>query len=206
MPPDLKKLYSDGYAAFDHGDYAKAIELAGQCLKSAPADTYWYAGALGLRCWAANFAGDDESVRRDAAALLALDSGDHKMWFDGLAVFNLALIKRRLGDVGGAETLFDQARAKYASYRIPPKTPDDWRLVRELFEALSLWAACGETTKLDDLAGRLSIAPDRSDEIFGLQKAVDFYQRSIRGEDVTDEVRKASDDGVSRAFLAALLI
>jgi len=206
MPPELKKIYADGYAAFDRGDYAKAIELANQCLKTAPLDSYWYAGALGLRCWVATFASDYESVGRDALALLALDSGDHKMWFDGLAVFNLALIRRRLGDVGEAETLFDQARAKYASYRIPPQTPDDWRLVREFFEALAHWFAGGETDKLEDLAGRLSILKDDSGDIPDLQTAVDLYQRSIRGEDVADEVRKAADDGVSRAYLAALLI
>lgn len=206
MPPDVEKLYAEGYAALDRGDYARAVELAGQCLQNAPPDSYWYAGALGLRCWAANFTGDYDSVARDAHALLALDSGDHKMWFDGLAVFNLALIRRRLGDVGEAEMLFDQARAKYAAYRIPHQSPDDWRLVRELFEAVAHWAAGGETVRLDDLAGRLSVLMDNSGEIPGLQKAVDLYQRRARGEDVTKDARRAFDDGVSRAFLAALII
>jgi hypothetical protein len=206
MPGDPEKIYTDGYAAFDRGDFAVAIKSAGKCLLAAPIDSYWFPGALGLRCWAANFADDRECVERDAHALLAIDTGDEKMWFDGLAAFNLALIRRRLGDVGEAELLFDQARAKYTAYRINPKKPDEWRLVRELFEAISHWAACGEADKVDDMAGRLSVLPDPSGETVHIHKAVDLYQRFVRGEDVADEAHRAADDGVSRTFLALILI
>jgi tetratricopeptide (TPR) repeat protein len=206
MNSDPEKIYQDGYSAFDRGEYPRAINLATQCLKTADAGSYWYAGALGLRCWAANFAGDYDSVVIDAHTLLTLDTGDEKMWFDGLAVLNLALIRRRVGDVGQAERLFDQARAKYQAYRVNPKKPEDWPLVRQLFEAITHWAASGETDKLDDLAGILSVRSDPNGEIEQLKKAVDLYQRCARGEDVTAESGKVADEGVSRAFLALLLI
>jgi tetratricopeptide (TPR) repeat protein len=206
MSTESEKIYTNGYAALDRGRFSEAIELAGKCLKSAPLDSYWYPGALGLRCWAANFAGDDVTVVRDAHTLLAFDTGDDKMWFDGLAVFNLALVRRKVGDIGQAETLFDQARAKYQAYRINPNKPDHWRLVRELFEAIATWAASGDTEKIDNMAGRLSVMTDPPDEIVGLKKAVDLYQRLARGENITKEAKEAAKDGVSRPFLALILI
>lgn len=206
MLPDPKEIYANGYAALDRGDFSGAIKLATTCLNASDTDSYWYAGALGLRCWAANYAGEHERVVLDAHALLALDSGDDKMWFDGLAAFNLAIIRRGLGDVGQAELLFDQARAKYQAYRVNPKMPDDWYLVRAFFEALAHWASSGNTDKIDDLAGRLSVMPNPSIAIDQMHKAADLHQRYARGENVGDEAAKAADDGVSRTFLALLLI
>ncbi len=206
MLPDPKKIYDDGYAAFEKEDFAKAIELAGKCLKAAHVDSYYYPGALGLRCWAANFTGDDETAVLDAHTLLVLDTGDDKMWFDGLAVFNIAIIRRRLGDVGQAESLFDKARAKYAAYRINHTMPEDWRLIREYFEVVSYWAACGETDKIDDMAGRLSVLKDPSNEVARIRNAVDLHQRLTRGEDVADEASVAAKNGVSRTLLALIMI
>jgi tetratricopeptide (TPR) repeat protein len=206
MPPDPEKIHADSCAALDRGRYDEAIELATQCLKVAPTDSYWYPGALGLRCWAANYTGDDIMVARDAHTLLAFDTGNEKMWFDGLAVLNLALVRRRVGDAGQAETLFDQARAKFQAYRINPGKPDEWRLARELFEALSYWGASGETDKIDDMAGRLSVVANPSDEVERLKKVIDLYQRYTRGEDVVKEARQAAIDGVSRVLLALILI
>jgi tetratricopeptide (TPR) repeat protein len=206
MALDPEQLCHDGCTAFDKGDYSGAIKKATQCIETAPADSYWYAAALELRCWAANFTDDQERVSRDANALLVLDTGDDKMWFDGLAVMNLALVRRRVGDIEQAETLFDQARAKFLSYRVAPQKEDKWRLRREFYEAVNYWAASGATDKLDDLSGRLSIAKNPSDEIVGIRRAVDLYQRHARGEDVGDEARQAADDGHSRAYLSALLL
>ena len=205
MPSDFKKIYDDGYAALEKGDFASAIELAGQCLRAAPVDSYYYPGALALRCWAANFAGINETAVRDAHFLLALDTGDDKMWFDGVAAFNLAVIRRRLGDIGQAEFLFDKARAKYAAYRINHTMPDEWRLIREYFETVSHWAASGETDKIDDMAGRLSVLTDPSEEVAHIRRAVDLHQRLAHGEDVADEAVTAAEKGVSRTFLALLL-
>ena len=206
MSPDAEQLYHDGCLAFNQGKYSEAIDKATKCIELTEVDSYWYAEALALRCWAANFADDQERVSRDANALLVLDTGDDKMWFDGLAVMNLALVKRRLGDVGQAETLFDQARAKFSSHRVRPEKSDHWRLMREFFEAVSDWASSGTTDKLDRLSGRLSVTKDPSDETTSLRRVVDLYQRHARGEDVDDDAHRAADDGVSRAYLSALLI
>jgi len=206
MPPDPEQIYNQGYDALDAGDYRQAMALAGKCLEAAEIDSYWYPAALGLRCWAANYDGDVEQVIGDANHLLSLDSGDDKMWFDAVAVYNLALIRRKVGDIGQSETLFDQARAKLAAYRIHPDRPRQWRLVREFFEVTAQWASLGEFGKLDDLAGRLSVISDPSDEIRQLKKAIDLYQRRARGQDVTEEARQAAEAGVGRTFLALLLI
>jgi tetratricopeptide (TPR) repeat protein len=206
MALDPEQLCHEGCAAFNRGNYSDAIKKATRCIEATPADSYWYAAALELRCWAANFTDDQERVSRDANALLVLDTGDDKMWFDGLAVMNLALVRRRVGDVGQAETLFDQARAKFMSHRVAPQKEDKWRLRREFYEAVNYWAASGATDKLDNLSGRLSVAKNPSDEVAGIRQAVDLYQRHARGEDVSDEARRAADKGVSRAFLSALLI
>lgn len=206
MAGDPERYYLDGYAAFDRGEYRKAVDLATGCLSRVPVDSYWYAGALGLRCWAANFLGDDAAVVRDANALLALDTGDDKMWFDGLAVLNLAIIRRRLGDVGESELLFSQASAKYAAYHIPPDRPSHQRAVNDLFIAVSHWAACGETDKLDTLSHRLSAANEPDEEIIGVYRAVDLYRRLAGREDVRADALAAAGNGVSRAFLAVILI
>lgn len=206
MTSDPEQIYLDGYAAFEGGDYAKAVDLATKCMNAADVDSYWYAGAIGLRCWAANYLGDSASVVRDASVLLFSDTGDDKMWFDGLAVLNLALIRRRLGDVGDAEMLFDLARAKYSAYRIDSEKPAEWSLIKDLFEAITLWAAAGETDKLENLAQKLKASPGEDGERAYLARAVDLYLREANGEDVTADAADAAQNGVSRAFLALILI
>jgi len=47
---DPKKLYLEGYAAFEQGHFSEAVALATQCLSAASPASYWHFGALGLRC------------------------------------------------------------------------------------------------------------------------------------------------------------
>jgi len=201
-----EKLYKDGYAAFEKGDYPKAIELAGACLQSAAGDSYWYPGALALRCWSATWMGDDERAVRDAYMLLSIDSGDDKMWFDGTALFNLGLIRRRNGDNEQAEFLFQFASERYAAYTVESDLPAEWPLIRDMFAAACRWAAVGETDKLETLAGALKKSPAAKGDMVHVKRAVDLYLRAAAGEDVRADAAAATSKGVSRTFVALLLI
>ncbi len=201
-----EQLYKAGYAAFEKGNYRKAIYLAGKCLLSADRDSYWYAGALALRCWAANWDGDAGMAIRDAYVLLAMDAGDDKMWFDGTALLNLGLIRRRGGDNGEAEVLFQFASERYAAYVIESDKPSEWLLIRDMFAAACFWAAQNETGKLDELAKELPNASSSSADTAHVRQAVDLYLRAARGENVGADARAATSKGVSRTFVALLLI
>lgn len=206
MAQNPEKLYKSGYRAFEKGDYDKAIGLAADCLKTADFDSYWYPGALALRCWAANYGGNAEQVIRDAYMLLSIDSGDDKMWFDGSALLNLGLLRRRGGDVSEAEILFQFAAERYGAYEIDAKQPPEWRIIRDLFVAACTWAALDSVDKLDELAGRLKEKPDAKGEIAHVGRVVELFKRAAAGKDVRDEAQKAVGNGVSRAFVALLLL
>ena len=91
---EIREIYLAGYAAFEDGDFPRAVLLASRCLQDAPPGSYWHSGALGLRCWARGWLGDDVGVKEDAEALLRKEGPDRE-WFTGLALFNLALMKMR---------------------------------------------------------------------------------------------------------------
>lgn len=204
--PDAKDIYMKGYAAFDKGDYQEAIDLATKCIEVSPPDSYRHIGALGLRCWAANYSGDDETVEKDARALLSKESKIDEEWFNGLALFNLGLLRRRAGEWNEAMILFARASKEYAAYKLDDKAPIGWVLVNEFFIAVTHWCASGKTDLLDRLTIRLSEQSETDEEIQHLQNAVALYRRLAKGEDVTEEASGAAAEGVSRAFLSAILL
>lgn len=206
MAENPEKLYKSGYRAFEKGDFEKAIRLASNCLNTADIDSYWYPGALALRCWAANYAGDSEQVIRDAYVLLSMDSGDDKMWFDGTALLNLGLLRRRGGDVSEAEILFQFASERYGAYEIDAKQPPEWRLIRDLFVASCTWAAVNTIDKINELAKKLAEGPTAKKEVGHIKAAAELYRRAASGEDIRSEAEQATGLGVSRAFVALLLL
>lgn len=206
MATDPQKIYTDGYAAFERGDYDAAIDLAGQCLRAADNDSYWYAGALGLRIWAATFSGDSRQMTLDASALLALDTGDHKMWFDGLALTNLGIRLRKAGDIGEAELIFSQASAKYLMYHVDAGQPDDDRYIVDLFAAVTHWAATDSPEKIQALADRMASDRKQAGEAVNVRRAMDIYLKMAGGDTVTSAVEQAIAEGVSRTLLALPLL
>ena len=195
-----------GYAALDQGDFGKATSLATECLAIAPPDAYWHFGALGLRCWAANYMKDNQSVERDARNLLAEDAGPDKPWFDGLALLNLGLVRWRAGRIDAAKTLFAQASTRYAAYRLGSGRPAEWMLIVRFFTAVTGWAASGETDALMRLAEELASLPAMNEEIARLDRVVTLYLRRAEGKQVTAEVKAAARRRTSRAFLALILL
>ena len=205
MTTDPGEVYRAGYAAFDRGDFTEAMLLGTQCLTLAAPDCYWHFGALGLRCWTANFLGNQASVERDAHTLLAEDSGTDKSWFDGLAHFNLGLVQRRAGNPDQAKALFAQASECYVTYQIRPEQPPEWALVNRLFAAVTHWAATDDSRKLEHLSAKLAGGAIPGDLTKQLTRVVDLYFRHIDGEEVTADTATATGEGVSRTFLALLL-
>lgn len=203
---DFKETYAAGYAAFDQGDFHTAVALASQCIATSPPDSYWHFGALGLRCWAANYLADNASVERDAQALLTTNAGVDKPWFDGLALLNLGLVYRRAGDVSKARACFARASRRYAAYAIDAKQPAAWQWVNRFFAVTTHWAASGECAALKTLAADIARQPTPSEEMTRLAHAVDMYLRHARGETVEAEAEAAACAGVSRAFLVFLLL
>jgi hypothetical protein len=203
-PPET--LYKEGYAAFEHGDHGKAIELAEKCLHSAAPDSYWYPGALALRCWAASWNGNTETAIRDAYVLLSMDSGDDKMWFDGTALLNIGLVRRRNGDNLEAEILFQLASERYAAYEIESDRPAEWPLIRDLFAAACHWAAQNKTDKLETLSTTLKEHSGGKGDVVHIRQAVELFLRAAVDEDIRADAESAISKGVSRTFLAVLLI
>ncbi len=201
-----KEVYLAGYAAFDQGDFTQAVLLASQCLAAAPPDSYWHYGALGLRCWASNYLGDNATVEQDANSLLSDDAGSDKPWFDGLALLNLGLVRQRTGHIAEAKTRFAQASQRYAAYEIGSGQPHTWALINRFFGALTHWASCGESDILRRLAQELAGQPTCDEELNRLADAVGLYLRRAAGEDVAAAAAAAAHQGVSRAFLGYILL
>jgi hypothetical protein len=206
MMINLEEVYQASYTAFDQGNFPKARLLASQCLVVAPRDSHWHLGALGLKCWASNYLGDNATVERNAAKLLSSEAGADKLWFDGLALFNLGLVSQRTRHTSEAKTYFTQASQRYAAYEISSGQSHTWALINKFFAALAHWASSGESKRLKQLAQELANYPASGEELVHLARAVDLYLRRARGEDVTAEAETAARQGVSRAFLAYLLL
>ncbi len=123
----VRHTYMEGYAAFEQGDLERAAMLADVCLASSNPASYWYAGALGLKCWIANWADDRDALEQAAERLLALDTGTDKPWFDGLALLNLALARRRAGRTEESTALFLRAAERYAAQHLQLGQPGEWQ-------------------------------------------------------------------------------
>jgi hypothetical protein len=202
---EAREIYLAGYAAFDRGDFSTAVSLATQCLDLALPTSYWHSGALGLRCWAANYVGEDGLVEGDARALLDR-KGPEKLWFDGLALFNLALVNQRRGRDVEASELFAQAAQGYGKYATSLTEHPEWGFVSRFFGAVARWAGMGKRDGLESLAEELAELPDLKGELESVGRAARLVLRHALGEEVSSEAQGAALEGVSRAFLAVILV
>jgi tetratricopeptide (TPR) repeat protein len=200
------ELYYKGYAAFDRGDFRAAVTLAGQCLSIVAAKSYWRFGALGLRCLAANYLGDFSSVEQDACRLLDEASGADKVWFDGLAWLNLGLSAHQQGKSEAAQQAFAKSSGCYQAYEIRPKQPLSWTFIVKFYAALTHWAANGDIHPLTELAEELKNQSKQDDEINHLEQAITLILSFSNGKDVHAKALAAVEQGVSRAFLAIILL
>lgn len=202
-----KDDYFAGYRAFEQGDYAEAIDLASRVLTTADAHSYWYWGALGLRCWAANFAEDEAAVMRDAQLLIAAEESPEARWFQGVAHLNLGLLHRSSGAHALAQTHFLRACESYDLYQVQPDAPSSWEYVRRFFAGAARWAADESTESLKLLRDDITTADDTSDdEVAHLLRAIELYFQAATGNAVHELAVCALRDGVSRTFLSLLLI
>lgn len=206
MQVDIAELYRSGYSAFDEGDYQMAIKLATETLAHAPANSYWRFGALGLRCWSANFLGQFDRVHQDAQELLECRSGYDQKWFDGMAWINRAFAEYQSGNPDQAKEYYTNALDCYTGYKPRPKQPPGWGFVVKYFASLCQWAANGVTDLLDDLSGKITAHPIVDSEMNHLQQSIDIMQRFIAGEDVVMDAQSAIAQGVNRTYLFLVLL
>ena len=202
-----QKVYLDGYAAFEQGDFQRAEALADQCITLASKSSYWYAGALGLKCWTANFTGNVRKMEQSAAVLLQLETGEDKPWFDGVALLNLGLAKRRGGYVDEAREFLVRAAERYKAQRLQAEQPMEWQYVLDYFETLSKWAANGNVDEWRKYLSAVERGVDEQSELLQqLLAAARLMVRHGKGEEVKEEARELVQDGVSRTFLAGILL
>ena len=206
MSENPKNLYLDAYDHFNRGHFEDAFVLGLKCLEAAPVNSYWHHGTMGLLCWAANFMEDNSNVEIYANKLLALDCGADKPWFDGLARFNLALKCCRNNRISEAKRFFVRACENYAAYEIDPDLPPESVMVHRFFIGLSRLAADGEIEPLKQLTRELADMVSDDEEMDQLRRAIELNLRHVEGEDVRDEAALAAEEGVSRTFLAAILL
>lgn len=201
-----EEKYKAGWDAFEKGDFAAAIKEAAAVMQAAAADSRWYAAAMSLHCWASHFSGDLTAAERDACTILTLDSGDEKLWFDGQALINLGIMRRKVGDIGAAELIFDQASSRFAEYTMPPDSSSECEFSRDLFAAFAYWAARDETRKLEELAQRLKSRPPGDGNASHVYRSVELYLSMAKGNEVKAEAAKAAAEGVGRTLLAPILL
>jgi hypothetical protein len=206
MITNLQEIYQASHTAFDQGNYPKARLLASQCLSAAPQDSYLYYGALGLRCWAANYLGDNVTVEREAEMLLSDNVRVDKRWFEALALFNLGLVNQRTRRTMQAKIFFTLASQRYAAYEHGTGIYSTQVLINKFFAVIAHWASTGELSSIAFLAQELLNNPASDPEIGHLARAVELYLRRAQGEDVTVEAELAARQGVNRAYLAYILL
>ena len=202
----VETLHLSGYSALDRGDYGKAMKLATECLNLAAVDSYWHFGALGLRCWAANYLGDDDVVKRDAASLLAGDAGASQQWFRALACLNLGLMHRRRGRRRKAEECFAEAERGYSACRLKPGQPADWAHVYGYFSAASRFLRTRDVDILERLLARVTGGTTDTVERQHVRCAIDLLLRRALGDEVLGQAEEAAQAGVSRALLGPILL
>ena len=206
MSDDCKQIYLDAYEKFNAGDFEGSFELGKECLAATAPDTYYRFGALGLLCWCSNFMLNNSNVEIYGNKLIAFDTGGDKPWFDGLARFNLGMKCRRNSRLSEARRYFARASENYAAYKASPEQPPEWTMVNRFFTVLTGAAATDDPAPLRTLAEDLDNFTSRDEEIEHLRRAVQLNIRYIEGETVLDEAQKVADEGVSRTFLALILL
>ncbi len=205
---EARKKYLAGYEAFQQGDFSRANELADSCMAMSSKASYWYAGALGLKCWVANFSNNLVDLEQTAASLLALDTGSDKPWFDGLALLNLGLARRKNGNTRTASTLLSRAAERYGEQQLQLEQPREWQYVLDYFNALCRWAVAEEATIWEEILDRLEKdGNDKQSELLReLTLSARLMLRYSQGKEVKGEAVTLVQTGTSRTFLAVLLI
>jgi hypothetical protein len=204
-PKNAQEIYLTAYEAFEGGDFGSARSLGEACLEVSAIDSYWYAGALGLKCWVACFENRPTELEETAAALIALDTAGDKLWFDGLAQLTLGISTHRQGKLPEARELFQQAAQCYAAQELHPGQPEEWRGVLDYFSTVCTWAASGERAVLVDYLGGLESYPP-GELIRQLKAAAKLMIRYADGEAVRKEAAELVQQGVSRTFMAFPLL
>ncbi len=205
-PNDPEQAYQAGDAAFRQGNFPRARLLASQCLAAASPDSTLRFQALSRQCWAANYLGDNATVEREAARLLSGDAGADQLWFDGLALFNLGLVRQRTRRTDEARTYFSLASQRYAASDACFHPSRAQAMIHRFFAAISCWASTNDSQPLRQLSQELSAPTEADPELRRLARAVSLYLRRLAGEDVAVEAEIAARQGVSRAYLAYLLL
>lgn len=204
---DLEKTYYAGYDAFERGDYREANHLAQACLENSTPSEYWYAGALGLQCWIANFTSDIAALEKSASQLLDADTGEDKPWFDGLAALNLGLAYQRAGQTKHAKALFGKAAHHYSQQKLHPGQLPEWQHVLDFFSTLAAWLEKGELTLWQVYTERLANECQADNSLCQhLLAAADLMLRYAKGETLKQEAQDLLKTGVSRTFLSILLL
>ena len=204
---EAQKIYLDGYEAFEQGDFRSANALADSCLAVSFQTSYWYAGALGLKCWVANFTNNRAELERTAATLMAMDTGIDKPWFDGVVLFNLGLAKRRDGQTGETRTLFLHAAELYDAQQLQSGQPSEWQNVTDYFSTLCRWVTTEETIEWRRILNRFrDDTGEQSELLRQLSAAAQIMLRYSEGEEVKREAFELVKEGVSRTFLSVLLL
>lgn len=204
---EAQKIYLDGYEAFEQGDFKTARVLADKCLAFSSQTSYWYAGALGLKCWVANFTNDLAELDQTAGTLLALETGFDKPWFDGLALLNLGLARDKEGHPSEAQTFYMRAAEQYQAVQLQPGQPGEWQHVVEYFRTLCRWGATKDTGLWGNFLDRFRNNTGEQSELFRqLSAAGQLMLRYVGKEEVKQEAKKSIEEGVSRTFLSVVLL
>ncbi len=203
-----QKIYLAAYQAFEQGKFNNAIALADQCMALSAQTSYWYAGALGLKCWVANFTNNLLILEQTAATLLAMDTGSDKPWFDGIAWLNLGLAQRKQGNTNQACHFFLQAANRYRAQQLRPEQPGEWQNVLDYFNTLSRWAVTEETAVWEKFLDRfINDETNKPGELLcHLASAARLMLRYSEGSDIKQEAVTLVKQGVSRTFLAVPLL
>ena len=204
---EAHKIYLEGYEAFEQGDFRSANALADTCLVLSSQTSYWYAGALGLKCWVANFTNNLAELEQTAETLLAMDTGTDKPWFDGVALLNLGLAKRKEGHTSEAQTLFLRAAERYKAQQLQPGQPSEWQNVIDYFSTLCRWTATEETIEWRSILIRFrDDTSEQSELLRQLSVAAQIMLRFSEDEEVKRETIELVKEGISRTFLSVLLL
>jgi hypothetical protein len=204
---DAREIYLNAYKALERGDYRISSELADACLEVSHPTSYWHAGALGLKCWLANFNSDLDELDQIAETLLALDTGSDKPWFVGLALLNLGLKKHKTGYDIEVRGLFLRAAECYHMQQLHPGQPSEWQKVIEYFCTLCRWAAAKGNAKKKEILDRFGASIGREGELLlQLATAIQLMMRYTEGENVKQKALESVSEGVSGTFLAAILL